>query len=272
MRKMRKRNLYFMESPDESKRLDIKTDPVAVRAQAKWCGIKPGARVLDVGCGSGRATSILYKIIQPGGEIVGIDYSDDRIAYARSKFGKKGIDFRVADFMKPIRDLGGFDFIWVRFVLEYFKKEAPKIVKNLTKLLKPDGCLCLLDLDYNCMSHYKMPAEMEKMLFQIINRMESDYNFDPYAGRKLYSYLYDLKYRNININLVPHHLIYGELNIKDDFNWMKKLEIAAGKSKNLFSKYNGGYEKFFKDYNKFFSNPRRFTYTSLIMCTGLKSR
>lgn len=267
---MRKRNLYLMENIEESKRLDIKTEPAAVRSQAKWFGIKQGARVLDVGCGSGKATSVLFKMIQPGGEIVGIDYSPDRIDYARKKFGKSGIDFRVADFMKPL-DIGEFDFIWMRFVLEYFKKEAFHVVKNLARVLRPGGCICLLDLDYNCMSHYKMPAEMEKILFQLISKMENEYNFDPFAGRKLYSYLYDLKFRDIKIDIVPHHLIYGELDYKDDFNWMKKLEVAAGKSKDLFKKYHGGYEKFFKDFNKFFSDRRRFTYTPLIMCKGLKS-
>ena len=40
---------YLMESPEEAVRLEMKTEPGAVRKQAQWCGVKPGLRVLDVG-------------------------------------------------------------------------------------------------------------------------------------------------------------------------------------------------------------------------------
>ena len=46
-------NTYLMEHSEEAVRLDVKTNPEAVRDQAGLCGIGPGAHVLDVGCGSG---------------------------------------------------------------------------------------------------------------------------------------------------------------------------------------------------------------------------
>ena len=58
---------FLMENPDESVRLDVKTDVEAVRNQAAWCGVKPGLRILDVGCGSGKTSSILHEMIQPQG-------------------------------------------------------------------------------------------------------------------------------------------------------------------------------------------------------------
>ena len=45
---------YLMEDSEEALRLDVKTDPDAVRKQVQICGIGPGCRVLDGGCGSGR--------------------------------------------------------------------------------------------------------------------------------------------------------------------------------------------------------------------------
>jgi ubiquinone/menaquinone biosynthesis C-methylase UbiE len=61
---------YLMENSEESVRLEMKTDTETVRRQAEWCGIKPGMRVLDVGCGPGITTSILHEMIQPGGSII----------------------------------------------------------------------------------------------------------------------------------------------------------------------------------------------------------
>merc|ERR1711939_850814 len=36
--------------------------------------LKPGASVLDVGCGSGYLMGILHELVQPGGKAVGIDH------------------------------------------------------------------------------------------------------------------------------------------------------------------------------------------------------
>ena len=264
-------NSYLMENLEEAIRLEIKTDPEAVRKQALWCGLKPGLRVLDAGCGPGKITSILHEMIQPDGTILGIDYSEERIHYAKQHYGQKsGIDFQIHDLMEPLESLGMFDLIWVRFFLEYFRAESPDIVRSLTSYLKPGGYLCLLDLDHNCLNHYELPANMESVLFHLMDMLEQEYNFDPYSGRKLYAYLYDLGYQNIQLDLMAHHLIYGKIKNEDLFNWVKKVEVASMKTKELFKEYPGGHNSFFADFTKFFLDPRRFTYTPLILCKGMK--
>ena len=99
-----------------------------------------------------------------------------------------------------------------------------------------------MDLDDSYLSHYQLPTKMERVLFDLMNILERDYNFDPYSGRKLYAYLYDLGYQNINIDVVTHNLIYGNINREDLFNWTKKVEVASIKVKNLFENYPGGRE------------------------------
>ena len=260
-----------MDSLEETLRLEIKTDPAAVRRQATWCGLRPGLRVLDAGCGPGKTTSILHDMIQPGGEILGVDYSEERIHHARTRYGRNSsINFQVHDLNDPLDALGSFDLIWVRFVLEYNLKESPDIVRNLTECLKPGGRLCLLDLDNNCLNQYELPAKMEEMPLKVMTKLMEEFNFDPYSGRKLYAYLYDLGYENIEVELMPHNLIYGALKENDAFNWMKKVEVVAAHMDSLFRSYPGGRETFFKDFSNFFSNPRRFTYIPLILCKGMK--
>jgi len=262
---------YLMENTDEEKRLDIKTDPDAVREQALWFGIGSGARVLDVGCGPGKTTALLHELIQPGGEAVGVDIAESRIKHARAFYGgRKGIAFEIKDIRLPIKDLGQFDFIWVRFVLEYYREGALDIIKNISNNLKPGGCMCLLDLDHNCLCHWEMPRSMETILIKAMHHAQDHYNFDLYAGRKFYAHLYDLGFEDINVNLVPHHLIYGELKSSDEFNWMKKLEVGALKAPKIFESYPGGSKKFLEDFRMFFKDPRRFTYSPLILCKGRK--
>ena len=264
-------NSYLMENVEEAIRLEIKTNTEEVRKQAIWCGIKPGLRVLDAGCGPGKVTSILYDMIQPGGSILGVDYSEKRIRHARENYGNRpGIDFQIHDLRNPLDSLGLFDLIWVRFVLEYNLAESLNIVRNLTACLKPEGYLCLLDLDHNCLNHYELPEKIENLLFRLMDELEQKHNFDPYSGRKLYAYLYDLGYQDIQLDFRAHHLFYGKMKEENLFNWLKKMEMASIKATGLFEKYPGGLKGFSDDFMKFFLDPRRFTYTPLILCKGRK--
>lgn len=261
---------YLMEDPEEAVRLDLKTDLDQVRKQAALCGIHPGARVLDAGCGSGKTTTVLHEAVQPGGTATGVDFAPDRIDFAKGHYQTAGIQFHLKDIRYPLEGIGPFDFIWVRFVLEYYLEGSKEIIRNLASSLEPDGVLCLLDLDYNCMTHYPLPQQMEDILRRLVERMGRKYNFDAFVGRKLYAYLKELGFRDVQVHLLPHHLIYGELKHSDDFNWIKKIQMASRKANDIFEGYQDGYEGFFRDFNDFFHDPGRFTYTPLLICTGRK--
>ena len=268
---MKKENDYLMESDEETLRLDLKTDPDAVRKQASWCGIKNNLRVLDAGCGSGKTTAIFHDMVQPEGSVVGVDFSEERIASCKENYGgKPHIDFVLKDLRNQINDIGTFNLVWVRFVLEHYRNGSREIVSNLKNLLNPGGWLCLLDLDYNCLSHYELPAPMKGILPKLMEHLDEEFNFDTFAGRKLYSYLYDEGYENIQVEMISHHLIYGQAREADIFNWTKKIEVAADIMRSLFQNYPGEFEGFKEDFRKFFLDPRRFTYTPLIMCKGMK--
>lgn len=261
---------YLMESEEEATRLDLKTTRDAVVKQAGWAGLKPGMRVADIGCGSGKTTWILNELVQPFGEAVGVDGSAGRILHASTKYSAPGLSFRQQDFYQPLEDLGLFDFVWVRFVLEYHRRKAFEIVQNISRILKPGGILCLIDLDYNCLSHSGIPPRLESTIGNVMSKLEEEADFDPYMGRKLYSFLYDLNFQDIAVDLSAHHLISGELDEVDAYNWNKKIQVAAKNSNYPFTEYAGGFEEFATEFQEFFSNPRRFTYTPLISVRGIK--
>lgn len=263
-------NEYLMESDEEVIRLDRKTDNKVVEHQAIWAGIKPGMRVADICCGSGKTTSVLYKLIQPGGTAVGVDGSKNRIEYAREHYTVQGLEFECKDIRESLDDLGMYDFVWVRFLLEYYLAESFNIVKNISRIVKPGGILCLIDLDHNCLNHFALSPRLESTIFSIIKYLEENANFDPYAGRKLYSHLYTLGYQDINTDVAAHHLIFGKLKDVDAFNWIKKIEVVSRKIPYLFEGYEGGHEAFLKEFNTYFNDPGRFAYTPVILCRGRK--
>jgi hypothetical protein len=120
------------------------------------------------------------------------------------------------------------------------------------------------------LNHYGLSEKLERTLFSIVNTLEKEADFDPYMGRKLYSFLYDLGFQDINVEITSHHLIFGELKEVDAFNWLKKIEIASKKINYQFEEYAGGYEEFLVEFRKFFTDPRRLTYSPIISCRGRK--
>ena len=155
---------YLMESDEETIRLESKTDPAVVEQQAAWAQIRPGMRVADLGCGPGKTTAVLHKLVLPGGSIVGADISEKRIEYARTHYARRGIEFVCKDIRLPLEELGSFDFIWIRFVLEYYRSNAFEVITNVSRILKPGGILCLIDLDHNCLNHFGLSAHHVELL------------------------------------------------------------------------------------------------------------
>ena len=257
---------YLMESADEILRLEMKTDPAVVESQARRAGLAPGMRTADMFCGSGITTAILSRIAAPA-ETVGVDASEERIEHARRTYAGERTSFVRRNIRDDLSDLGLFDFIWVRFALEYFRNEAFSIVRNLSAMLKPGGILCLIDLDHNCLNHYGLPERLEKAIDAAVARLAEKTDFDPYAGRKLYSHLHRLGFTDIRAEAGAHHLIYGPLKEMDSFNWIKKIEVISRKVSIDIPGYASARE-FLDDFRRHFAEPGRFTYTPLISCWG----
>ena len=261
---------YLMENDDEIRRLEMKTDASVVAEFASRAGLKSGMRVADVFCGTGAATAVLSALAGEDGFAAGFDASPSRIAYASERYGNERTRFYLADAKEPFGDRGDFDFVWVRFALEYFRKESFDIVRNIASLLKEGGILCLIDLDHNGMNHWEMSPRLENALVSAMRQLEEKANFDPFAGRKLYSYLYKLGFKEIRVEVGAHHLIYGELDERDRFNWIKKIETLAKNTSIQVPGYDSSAE-FLADFLRFFIEPGRFTYTPVIACAGRKS-
>lgn len=261
---------YLMEDPREIERLERKTDPQSVLRQASWAGLAGGMRVADIGCGPGLTSSILFDAVQPGGQVVGVDFSAERISHARDRYQRNGLQFQREDFFGDLTALGTFDFVWARFVLEFHRSRAPQLVASLNRLVRPGGILCLIDLDYNCLSHAGLPERLEQTIQDVVRGLEQKADFDPYAGRRLYGHLYDLGYRDIRVDMSSHHLIYGELDEVERYNWERKVMVAAKRSGCDFARYQGSFSAFAKDFSASFQDPRRFTYTPLISACGRK--
>ena len=68
------------------------------RRLAKICGIGKGARILDIGCGTGVSTLMLAELVGEKGRIIGIDNSPKMMEWARRFAGEmENMEFHLCD-------------------------------------------------------------------------------------------------------------------------------------------------------------------------------
>jgi ubiquinone/menaquinone biosynthesis C-methylase UbiE len=261
---------YLMEHAGECSRLEMKTRADQVLRQAAWAGIGEGMHILDAGCGVGKTSSILKELVGESGRVTGVDLSAERLTEAEKRYGRTGINFVRQDLTQPLQSTEQYDAVWMRFLLEYFADDPLKIVRNAADRLKPGGIMVLADLDRNSLNHHGISERLSRTIVDVIGCLGRYANFDPYAGSKLYAHLFDLGFRDIQITIEAHHLIYGEISNEDRSNWLSKLEVAAKTSGSKFEEYAGDFAAVRDEFMQFLDNPRRFIFTPIVICRGVK--
>jgi ubiquinone/menaquinone biosynthesis C-methylase UbiE len=103
--------------------------------------LKPGERVMDVGCGSGASAIAFARKVAPSGHVLGIDVSGPMLARARASAPKElSVDFVLADATDYPFDPASFDLLASRFGVMFFADPALSFA-NMHKALRPSGRL-----------------------------------------------------------------------------------------------------------------------------------
>jgi len=126
-----------------------------------------GIRVLDVGCGSGRAINLMAKNF-PTSHFSGYDFSDEAVGNATSESKKLGLGnttFRKQD-VASFDHREEFDLI-TAFDAIHDQADPDKVLKNIRGALKPDGVFLMQDIGASSRLEDNMDHPLAPFLYTV---------------------------------------------------------------------------------------------------------
>lgn len=142
------RDYPFSVSPAELERIarqSARFAPATLRV-FREAGLRPGMRVLDVGCGTGDSTRLAASLVAPAGAVVGVDRDPDMLAIARAQSQPDApIELVEGDFRSAVLP-GPFDAVVGRFVLT-FQQDLVAALRPLVRQVRPGGVLGFVEID-----------------------------------------------------------------------------------------------------------------------------
>ena len=258
---------YIMEDPREATRLAQKVDAHAWVRRYLAHRVRPGAKVLSVGCGPG---VILREVCALDGSIraTGMDVSAERVQEARQKnHGISQLDFVRGDAQAMELPSDRFDLVYSRMLLEYLK-DKEGAVREMARVCKRGGTVLLQDLDGQLLWHYPEDAVVQNTAEKVVKALEAT-GFDPFVGRKLFWLARNAGLKNVEVQAEGYHLIAGEVEPAILQQWELKLEIA----KPLLARSLGSESEAREQTRRFLDYLRRpdtLTYSMVFTVTGEK--
>src|SRR5215213_6503887 len=150
--------------------------------------LRPGACLLDVGCGPGTITADLAALVAPG-RVTAVELTADALDLARAEAARRGqsnIDFAVADVHALDLPDGGFDVVHAHQVLQHVA-DPVQALRELRRVCAPGGVVAVRDSDYAAFTWYPEVPELAEWL-ALYRRIARACGGEPDAGRRLLSW------------------------------------------------------------------------------------
>jgi ubiquinone/menaquinone biosynthesis C-methylase UbiE len=157
--------------------------------------IRPGMRLLDLGCGPGTITLDLAARLGPIGSVMGVDRSEAQLNEARAAAGALPVIFRAMDAYRLELEDESFDAVVSHALFEHLSQPL-NALREVRRVLKTEGFVALRSPDWGGTvvhpSDEKLDAAMRARL-----ELQTRNGGDVYAGRKLGGWLKRAQFKSV---------------------------------------------------------------------------
>jgi SAM-dependent methyltransferase len=179
---------YVLGSEErEQQRLELQAsllDPITERA-LREAGLRPGMRVLDLGCGVGDVALLASRIVGQQGEVVAVDRDSAMVETARQRLAERGLAARVVE--GDVVDLSlketAFDAAIGRLVLLHLD-DPVAAVRAAAAHVRPGGLLAFQDFT-TADAHVHPPLPVTQRTVDLIIETLGRLGVDIHAGHNL---------------------------------------------------------------------------------------
>ena len=165
--------------------------------------IKPGDRVLDVGCGPGIDVVQLTKCVSESGKVFGVDHDQDMIndaeSLAKSQNVLENVEFQAHDVVTLPFESNYFDSCRSERVFMHLPDPLATL-REMHRVTKPNGRVVVIDSDWSSLSIDCELTDIENKLLQFYR---DKVLISGYAGRSLFRFFRELGFSNIKIQIFP---------------------------------------------------------------------
>lgn len=150
-------------------------------------GIKPGMRVIDIGCGIGDMTIQIARMVGPTGTVVGVDMDPDALDVAEQQASDLGnVTFQQGTI--PDLELGYQADALVGRLIVMHLKDPVQTIKKLRSTVRSGGTFALLD--FNVQRSRTLPTmPLTNQCIDWCNRALLAGGSNPAVGDQLYGIL-----------------------------------------------------------------------------------
>ena len=169
----------------------------AVDAEYLLPQLRPGLRLLDVGCGPGSITAGLALAVAPG-ETVGVDVAPAVIEEARALHVEQPqLRFAVADGYALEFEAGVFDVVHAHQVLQHLARPVAAL-REWRRVLRPGGLVAVREADFGTMSRWPRSPALDRF-YEVYYAVAASNGVDADAGRRLAAWVTEAGYVDLEV-------------------------------------------------------------------------
>jgi ubiquinone/menaquinone biosynthesis C-methylase UbiE len=194
--------------------------------------LRPGLKVLDVGCGTGAITRDVAAAVAPRGEVLGVDANAALIDEARRMHGDvPGLSFEVYDvYTLPFR--AAFDLVSAARVLQWLARPLDAL-EALVAATKPGGHVVILDYNHEKVVWHPSPPPSMRAFYEAFLRWRAEARMDNAVADHLAALCAQVGL--VDVIATPQH----ELSERTDPDFQTRLglwaEVAATRGHQMVS-------------------------------------